>query len=144
MQQWGIYDSSAMQTSYYEDEEDEEEEDEDDDDMPVLSSQGSTISTSSVGTINGFGGPAAGNANKRRFFDEDDDGGIMEVAMPWAGGNGAFGGERVMAVPRRKRPGSMTVRRCGQENGNGEMDFEDAEFLDYGLAVGGEVEMGGV
>ncbi|RDL36155.1 uncharacterized protein BP5553_06767 [Venustampulla echinocandica] len=142
MQQWGIYDSSGVGGGDSYDEEDDEEEEEDDD-MPGLSSQGSTISASSVDSIR-FGVPGAGNANKRRFFD-DEDGGNTEQSIAWAG-NAGLVGERVMAVPRRKRTGSLGLRRAvGQENGNGEVDFEDAEFLDYGLAVGGvEVEMGGV
>jgi len=118
------------------------------DEVPFLSSQGSTISSSSVddaGIVSG--------GNKRRFLEDDEqDSGVV------MGGVARGLGERALAVPRRKKwagkgSGHAQMRIFGQENfgvgganaggmGNGQdMDFEDAEFLDYGLDR--EVEMGG-
>jgi hypothetical protein len=135
-QAWGIYNPGGhgreVEETYVSEEEDENS-------CPDLS-QCSTISSSSVHTPVAnypiFGQPHPGN--KRRFDEEED-----EVMVH----NTSFG-DRVLAVPRRKRGelnAKLGARRIpasglGQENNAG--DFGDAEFLDYGLA--GEVEMGGV
>lgn len=107
----------------------------DDEDMPFLSSQGSTVSdVSVVDTPNG---------HKRRFSEDEEE---VENGI---GGGGRALGERVLAVPRRKRwTGKVpdVVRIVGQENlgfaGGQDVDFEEAPFLDYGL-VGENVEMSG-
>jgi len=125
-QQWGIYNSSSTSAV---------EEDMDDEDMPFLSSQGSTVSdVSVVDTPNG---------HKRRFSEDEEE---VENGI---GGGGRALGERVLAVPRRKRwTGKVpdVVRIVGQENlgfaGGQDVDFEEAPFLDYGL-VGENVEMSG-
>ncbi|KAL2065561.1 hypothetical protein VTL71DRAFT_3231 [Oculimacula yallundae] len=145
-QQWGIYNPNGGEMD-----EDLSEEDE----VPFLSSQGSTISSSSLDDKYTPGG------NKRRFFDDEDvNFNLDSNASSNFNSNGFMNfspnlGERVLAVPRRKNTAGKApartagqVRIFGQENfnvgrsgnGNGE-DFEDAEFLDYGLA--GEVEMSG-
>ncbi|KAE8449045.1 hypothetical protein EG329_008633 [Mollisiaceae sp. DMI_Dod_QoI] len=126
-QQWGIYNSGSASAV----------EEDSDHDMPFLSSQGSTISDVSVDTPNG---------HKRRFFEGED-----EVLEDIAGSGGRALGERVLAVPRRKKwTGKVPdpVRIVGQENlgfsvrdVGEDVDFEEAEFLDYGLV--GEVEMSG-
>jgi hypothetical protein len=131
-QQWGIYNPSRGT----------EDMDEDEEECPVLS-QGSDSSVESA-----FGGYAGGN---KRRFDEEDEEGEMSVRLGMRFGN-AFGGGRVMAVPRRKKmsvggaEGKGMGIGMGQENMNVrvqvEGDFEEAEFLDYGSM--GEVEMGGV
>ena len=99
----------------------------DEDDVPVLS-QGSTVSNASSAS--------AGGANKRRFeLDEESE--EEDVQILGLGG-------RAIAVPRRIRRGAEKAARVvGQEN-LGDVDFEDAEFLDYGLVGGGDEEMGGV
>lgn len=117
---------------------------EDEDDLPFLSSQGSTISSSSLMDEDTF----SLNTNKRRFFEEEEE--MIEGSVVM-GGLGQ--GQRLMAVPRRKKgldgegvgKGGVRMRVFGQENsGNGEGDFGDAEFLDYeGLVAGDEVQMGG-
>ncbi|KUJ13780.1 uncharacterized protein LY89DRAFT_687143 [Mollisia scopiformis] len=117
-QQWGIYNSGSVAV------EDEE--------MPFLSSQGSTISDVSV--------DASRNGGQKRRFFEDEEGEVEN------GIGGSVLGERVLAVPRRKKWNGKVpdgVKIVGQENaGFGQdMDFEDADFLDYGLV--GEVEMSG-
>jgi hypothetical protein len=128
-QQWGIYSSSS--TSNYAVEEDME-----DGDMPVLS-QGSTVSDVSVVEIP--------NGHKRRFFEDEDE--VLDFNMDRGMGARPLA-ERPLAVPRRKRwTGKVpdNVRVVGQENAFGvtreDVDFEDADFLDYGLV--GEVEMSG-
>jgi hypothetical protein len=99
----------------------------DEDDMPVLS-QGSTVSNASTMSWSG--------TNKRRFEDEDNEG-VEQIGVAALGG-------RVIAVPRKMKRGvEQAVRVVGQEN-LGDIDFEDAEFLDYGLDGGGDEEMGGV
>lgn len=121
------------------------------DEVPFLSSQGSTISSSSVDDAITPGG------NKRRFF-EDEEGHMSNSHVNFGFGSGSSVpvGERVLAVPKRKKwSGKVPVRTSGQvrifgqenfnlggsEVGRADVDFEDAEFLDYGLA--GEVEMSG-
>lgn len=119
-QQWGIY-SPGAECSVEEDADDE-------DDTPVLS-QGSTVSNASTAS---FGG-----ANKRRFELEDEEDEEEEVKVLGLGG-------RAIAVPRRmKKSVEKAVRVVGQEN-VGDVDFEDAEFLDYAIVGGGDEEMGGV
>jgi hypothetical protein len=136
-QQWGIYtpshnngrDPYAAEEGFADGEDGEME---DEGGLPWLSSQGSTISSSSDVVRTPSGG------NKRRFFeDEETD----------AGNSGQIQGtaleERVLAVPRRRKWAGKVVAG-GQENVGivGEdVDFEEAGFLDYGLAE--EVEMGG-
>ncbi|CZT09256.1 uncharacterized protein RAG0_14068 [Rhynchosporium agropyri] len=149
-QQWGTYNSSGSSGEMDEDSTEE-------DDVPFLSSQGSTISSSSLQAEGAF----TPGGNKRRFFeDEDETSNLFSSSSTGLSPNTFMDtspvvGERILAVPRRKKsaggkgPGhiSSQVRIFGQENlhggrnGNGNGDFEDAEFLDYGLA--GEVEMSG-
>jgi hypothetical protein len=94
----------------------------DENDVPVLS-QGSTVSNASVASY--------GGALKRRYdLDDGEDGGKTMYEL----------GGRPIAVPRRMKKGLDPVRVVGQENVG---DFEDAEFLDYGL-LGGDETMGGV
>jgi hypothetical protein len=119
-QQWGIYDGGSR-TYEGEDYADGE------DDTPVLS-QGSTASNASTASLRG-------GANKRRF-DLDDEGEDEGQKVYGLGG-------RAIAVPRRMKKVQEKVRVVGQEN-VGDVDFEDAEFLDYGLVGGGDEEMGGV
>lgn len=94
----------------------------DEDDVPVLS-QGSVVSTP--------------NGNKRRCeWDDSGDDEEMEVktSVPY------LFGDRPIAVPRRRtNQGKRDVTRVFGED----MDFGEAEFLDFGLK-GVEVEMGGV
>ena len=124
-QQWGIYDNGSREGLLYE----PDGEADDEDDLPVLS-QGSTVSNASTASF------TPGGANKRRFELEDE--GEEESRQVYG-----LGG-RVIAVPRRmkKVAAQKKVRVVGQEN-VGDVDFEDAEFLDYGLVEGDE-EMGGV
>lgn len=98
-----------------------DEEMEDDEEVPWLAFGSQESVMSSVG--------------KRRFSDEEE-----EVALAASFGGTAVG-ERVLAVPRRRGGGKKAGR--GQENVAvlGEDDFQEAEFLDYGLV--GEVEMSG-
>lgn len=115
-QPWAAYDSSN----------DGLEED-DEDDTPVLS-QGSTISNASTASVGGF--------NKRRFGLEDEGEDDAKTIFGLGG--------RAIAVPRRIKKGvEKGVRVAGQENAR-DFDFEDAEFLDYGLVGGGDEEMDGV
>ena len=125
-QQWGIYHGGRIHG--------EEEDADGEDDTPVLS-QGSTVSNTSTASFAGVGG-----STKRRYDledegeDENEDEGKTVFAL----------GGRVIAVPRRmKKAMEKVVRVVGQEN-VGDVDFEDAEFLDYGLVDGGDEEMGGV
>ena len=91
-------------------------------DVPAWS-QGSTVSNASTMSV---------GANKRRFEDEEVQEDVRALVV--AG--------RAIAVPRRvKRGGEKIVGVVGQENLG---DFEDAEFLDYGLVGEGDEEMGGV
>ena len=101
--------------------------DEEDEEVPALS-QGSTNSDASV---------ASRGVGKRRFdLDDDETVGDRELV--------AVQGRRIIAVPRRKgaaKP-SGPVEIVGQENRDADMDFGEADFLDYGLV--GEIEMAGV
>ncbi|KAL5330766.1 hypothetical protein ACEPPN_000287 [Leptodophora sp. 'Broadleaf-Isolate-01'] len=142
-QQWGIYNPSGAGGDMDEDTSSSEDE------VPFLSSQGSTISNSSVEETITRGG------NKRRFFEDEEStsNSNSSSGMNFGRGFGSGLGDRVLAVPRRKKwsgkvPVHTTgqVRIFGEENfnvggGKEDVDFEDAEFLDYGLA--GEVEMSG-
>jgi Ribonucleotide reductase inhibitor len=147
-QQWGVYSpnyyNSANGADPYASEEAfaDGEDGEMEDEGPALpwSSQGSVSTVSSSGTIDsGVATPSGGN--KRRFFEDEgegEDGGVV------FGGRAL--GERVLAVPRRKKwVGSGKLGNGGGQENVGivgeDVDFEDAEFLDYGLI--GEVEMGG-
>jgi len=137
-QQWGIYTPKDYGTDSRMDEDDQEEIDW----IPALS-QGSTISNRNE-EVQTPGG------NKRRFLDEEEgEGFVFGEASLW-GKEGVGFEERVLAVPRRKRwmdTGNMGLgmKRSGQENSQvvirREDDFQDAEFLDYGLVR--EVEMSG-
>jgi hypothetical protein len=125
------------------------------DDIPFLSSQGSTISNVSIDSIDEDRG------NKRRFGEEEDDEERSEIWQDRSWDFEALSPKskprvlemgRAMAIPRSKRK-SLTVRNVsstgagykfatlGQENVGMDvaMDFEEAEFLDYGVL---EVEMG--
>jgi hypothetical protein len=120
----------------------EEEEEEDDGGVPSLTSSQESASTE---------GPRTPMGNKRRFCEVDvgDEVGVGDgQGMRLAGL-----GERVLAVPRRRKWAGVVGKGQGQENvGVGtavgvvgqDVDFEDADFLDYGLVMDGEVEMGGV
>ena len=123
-QQWGIY-QHAVGGDYGEGEDGEDADDEDD--TPVLS-QGSTASNASTASLGGA---------KRRFEVEGESEGDGEEDVKVRG----LGG-RAIAVPRRMKNGQKAVRVMGQEN-FGDVDFEDADFLDYGL-VGRDEVMGGV
>jgi hypothetical protein len=102
------------------------DDDEEDQDVPALS-QGSTNSDISV---------ASRGVGKRRFdVDEEEAIDDRDVAMS---------GRRIIAVPRRKgavKVNNAQVHIVGQENTE-DLDFGEADFLDYGLAD--EVEMAGV
>jgi len=142
-QQWGIYSAGSnggREDPYLREEEfadGENEEMDDGDGVPFLSSQGSTISSSSVD----LGAPVG---NKRRFFEDEEEEEVAgEGAGIWRGGGL---GERVLAVPRRKKwvGHGKGVNGGGQENVGilgQDVDFEEADFLDYRLVE--EVEMGG-
>lgn len=136
-QQWGIYtpnNSSPNARDPYASEEafaDGEDGEMEDEGLPWLSSQGSTISSCSDVV-------AMPGGNKRRFFEDE----VEEVGMERT----VALGERVLAVPRRKKwVGSGKGRNGGGRDNVGivgeDVDFEEAEFLDYGLVD--EVEMGG-
>jgi len=100
---------------------------------------GSQESMRSVDSVGSYG---RGNAAKRRFLDDaeaeevnDENGRILM--------DSGFGGRKI-AVPRTRKAMKGGVGRSslgGDENAN--MDFEEAEFLDYGLAAE-EVQMGGL
>jgi hypothetical protein len=140
-QQWGIYNPSSRYNEEVMD--DEEEEEEEEMGLPGLtSSQESATSTSSGGF-----GPRTPMGNKRRFFEDE------EGEEENGDGGGVRLGERVLAVPRRKKWAGMVGKGQGQENVNvnsavgvvgQDIDFGEADFLDYGLVMDGEVEMGGV
>lgn len=103
-----------------------DEEEEEDQDVPALS-QGSTNSDVSV---------ASRGVSKRRFeVDEEATIDDQDVAMS---------ARRIIAVPRKKgtvKANNAQVQIVGQENTE-DLDFGEADFLDYGLAD--EVEMAGV
>jgi Ribonucleotide reductase inhibitor len=148
-QQWGIYspnhsgivarerdgDPYAGEEAFADGEDGEMEES--DEMLPPWSSQGS------MSTVSSSGGSITPCRNKRSFVEDDEDGGFVY--------GGSIGmdkvlGERVLAVPRRKKwVGSGKLENySGQENVGivgDDVDFEEAEFLDYGLIK--EVEMGG-
>ncbi|KAF7877272.1 hypothetical protein EAF04_000955 [Stromatinia cepivora] len=115
----------------------EEGDEEDYEDGLWDSSQESMMSNGSVGSYGG------GSGAKRRFIDEEEERGnvfgerndgrvLMDV------------GDRRIAMPKSRRSekggGSMTTRFGGDENAD--MDFGEADFLDYGSVE--EVQMGGV
>ena len=135
-QQWGIYDISSGGGEELAI-----------DEVPFLSSQGSTVSNSSVESVY-----LGGNGNKRRFDGEDEEEDErVQILGDSAVSLGMGLGQRIMAVPRRRKyeaQGKMAgIGVVQQENllvpGQTEdVDFEEADFLDYGLA--GEVEMSGV
>jgi hypothetical protein len=104
------------------------EEEEEYDELPALS-QGSTNSDVSVASRGG---------SKRRFdLDEEDEiGGERDII--------STSGRRIIAVPRRKGAAKLegSVDVVGQENLDADVDFGEADFLDYELVD--EVEMSGV
>lgn len=146
----------AVQTSSSWANEDEVEDVPAEDDIPFLSSQQSTISSSSIASISNL----TGSGTKRRFSEEetdeiwlDDRDRYQDVDLEISpkskpaylqGGLGS----RPLAMPkgRRKRYQGSGSSKCdvgkGQENLN-MMDFEEAEFLDYasGFRSGEEVVM---
>lgn len=119
------------------------------DDLPFLSSQGSTISDVSVASAPG----------KRRFDDSDEEeeadsgrnmrqqGSLQdeESISPRSKPMARLGlGGRPMAVPlSRRRTGlkKVVAAGLGQENTGMDLDFDEAEFLDYGIWEKGEVDM---
>jgi hypothetical protein len=149
-QQWGIYspnhignmarerdgDPYAGEEAFADGEDGEVEEP--DEMLPPWSSQGSVSTVSSSGEIMTLGG------NKRSFVEDDGEEG--EFVYGGAMGMDKVLGERVLAVPRRKKwVGSGKFGNGGGQENIGivgeDVDFEEAEFLDYGLIK--EVEMGG-
>ncbi|PVH70457.1 hypothetical protein DL98DRAFT_472666 [Cadophora sp. DSE1049] len=131
-QQWGIYNPGGTSGEMDEDSSSASE-----DEVPFLSSQGSTISSSSIDDAITPGG------NKRRFF-EDEEPHLLNSPLNFGSGSSMSMGDRVLAVPRRKKifgQENFNVGGSGAGVGREDVDFEDAEFLDYGLA--GEVEMSG-
>ncbi|KAE9372557.1 hypothetical protein N431DRAFT_439646 [Stipitochalara longipes BDJ] len=146
-QQWGIYspnhnsdgNGSVAWDPYAAEEAFADGEDGMEDEVPPWSSQGSV---STVSSAEGGMPVTPGGGNKRRYFeDEGEEGMVFGAGL----GNERALGERVLAVPRRKKwVGSARFSGGGQENVGivGEdVDFEEAGFLDYGLIK--EVEMGG-
>lgn len=103
---------------------------EDENYIPALS-QGSTISNDSVSTPSG---------KRRMDFDEEDG---EQSQFEFSFNPRASLKDRTIAVPRRRKyQMKSNVAVIGQENIDSDMDFGEADFLDYGLL--GEVEMGGV
>jgi len=110
-------------------------------DVPALS-QGSTVSK---GTIDG---PSTPSSDRKRRLDSEDEGEDEDRDEEWVNVQdrvtilGAEFGGRVMAVPRRK------IKAVGMQKENldvdGDIDFGEAEFLDFGFMGEKEVEMGGV
>lgn len=143
-QAWGIYNPHAHGKDL---EMDEDLEEEDECEWHPVSSQDSAISMG-YDQYSGFGNQSAFNTNKRRFEDES-----LEIDNTSIHTFGFGHNERRIAIPRRRTGGLGAPQKVpvhggsfafGQENpGFGTPgDFEDADFLDYGLAE--EVEMGGV
>lgn len=128
-QNWGIYDNNLSGAAIEEDEQD-------DDYMPALS-QGSTISNDSISSLSMPG-------ERKRRLEFDDEGESEEDQAPSEMERVMLRlGERAIAIPRRKKVGKMGgVVVVGQENGGVDVDFEEADFLDYGLMD--DSEMGGV
>jgi hypothetical protein len=151
----------AVQTHPSWADEDEVEDVPAEDDIPFLSSQGSTISTSSIATMSSL----TGFGTKRRFSEQDieeeetdriwlDDRDRyqdvdLEISLKSKPASLPGGlGSRPLAMPksRRKRYQGSGSNKWdageGQENLN-MMDFEEAEFLDYasGFRSGEEVVM---
>ncbi|PQE15034.1 ribonucleotide reductase inhibitor protein [Rutstroemia sp. NJR-2017a BVV2] len=98
------------------------------------------------GSQDSVGSYGRGSAAKRRFLDDaegegeeaNDENGPGRILM-----DSGFGGRKI-AVPRSRKAmksGGGRSSLGGDENAN--MDFEEAEFLDYGLAAD-EVQMGGL
>jgi len=108
------------------------------DDVPALS-QGSTISNTSISS-------PGGERKRRMDFDEEDreDASFEFSFSPRFTLGSGFMGDRVIAVPRQRKYKNVktNVGIFGQENMDSDTDFEEADFLDYGML--GEVEMGGV
>jgi len=109
---------------------------EDEDYVPVLS-QGSTVSNDTVDC------PATPVSDRKRRLDyeggEDEDSINVQDRVTILGAE--FGG-RVMAVPRRK--GKVVGMQKENLDIDGDIDFGEAEFLDFGFMGEKEVEMGGV
>jgi hypothetical protein len=122
-------------------------------DLPFLSSQASTISTTSTNSQTGY---------KRRFLDEEEDeelegGGAYDIwrdvdddvqlspkTRPVDLVPGLVLGRRAMAVPKSRRKGGGEVKSAvmeGQENdslGTGvlDVDFGEADFMDWSSCLG--------
>lgn len=97
---------------------------EDEDDVPALS-QGSTNSDVSV---------ESKGVGKRRFSLDEEDESIAGRHFA------ALSGGRIIAVPKRKGAAKLngSIGFVGQENADADMDFGEAEFLDYDLIDEGE------
>ncbi|THV53475.1 hypothetical protein BGAL_0049g00090 [Botrytis galanthina] len=115
-------------------------EDEDEEDYEGRIWDGSQESMLSNDSLGSYGG---GNGAKRRFVDEEEG-----EQLFGQGGDGERAlmdvGDRRIAMPRSRKSekgrGSDMMRFGGDENTD--VDFEEADFLDYDLAD--EVQMGGV
>lgn len=106
----------------------DEDEYDDYDEVPALS-QGSTNSDASV---------MSRGVGKRRFDLDEEDEALADQALF------ASSTRRIIAVPRRKGMARLSgqVEIFGQENRDADLDFGEADFLDYRLVD--EVEMAGV
>ncbi|ESZ94499.1 hypothetical protein SBOR_5112 [Sclerotinia borealis F-4128] len=117
-----------------------EDEDEEEYEEAVLgNSQEGTMSNDSVGSYGG------GNGAKRRFIDEEEEGGNPFGEMENEGRVLMNMGDRRTAMPMSRRGyksngNNMTMGFGGDENAD--VDFGEADFLDYGLVE--ETHMGGV
>lgn len=103
-------------------------EEDDDEGVPALS-QGSTNSDMSV---------VSRGSSKRRFgLDAEDEAWGQRDTV-------AISGRRIIPVPRRKGMARLSgaMQIVGQENLDADVDFGEADFLDYGLVD--EIQMGGV
>lgn len=124
-QQWGNDNTAGNSESIIDDDEEE-------DCVPALS-QGSTISNDSIVTQ---------GVRKRRIDFDDEGDEHFEIVREQDDVLGS--GERAIAVPRRKKGITQIggVMDVGQENLGADMDFGEADFLDYELA--GDSQMGGI
>lgn len=122
-QQWSIWDPSGSNQA--DDHSIYIEETIEGNNTTFLSSQASTISSASITTPT--------REHKRRFV-EDDEGYGNETGQFSETGHC----ERVIAVPRRKTLSKKLIV-ANADASFYDIDFEDAEFLDYNLV--GEVDM---
>lgn len=115
------------------------------DDLPFLSSQGSMLSDVSTQA------PATPSGHKRRFSsDDEEEEADFDLAMGrWTDDAPspksqpiARGVEnRTLAQPRSRRTRTLPFQTRGDGREEMAVDFEDAEFLDYGAWAGEEVVM---